>query len=125
MEESFACPKCGKRHLRFRFAGLWDCRLPSAAKEKHGLLAVRDESLDVVEMRTPDHEQHVRLPDQFPCLPHRGHGFPDPADVRPELTPELTPVAELDVAVPQLRHERRVLGAPGLADLPVEVEHAR
>ena len=24
MEESFACPKCGKRHLRFRFAGLWD-----------------------------------------------------------------------------------------------------
>jgi len=23
-EESFACPKCGKRHLRFRFAGLWD-----------------------------------------------------------------------------------------------------
>jgi RNA polymerase subunit RPABC4/transcription elongation factor Spt4 len=24
MEESFACPACGKRQLRFRFAGLWD-----------------------------------------------------------------------------------------------------
>ena len=24
MEESFACPKCGKRQLRLQFAGLWD-----------------------------------------------------------------------------------------------------
>ena len=24
MEESFACSKCGKRLLRFCFAGLWD-----------------------------------------------------------------------------------------------------
>lgn len=24
MEDRFACPKCGARQLRFRFAGLWD-----------------------------------------------------------------------------------------------------
>jgi len=24
MEEAFACPTCGKRSLRFRFAGMWD-----------------------------------------------------------------------------------------------------
>ena len=24
MEEAFPCPKCGKRLLRFEFAGLWD-----------------------------------------------------------------------------------------------------
>jgi len=24
MEDRFACPKCGTRQLRFRFAGLWD-----------------------------------------------------------------------------------------------------
>ena len=74
--------------------------------------------------RHPHDEQYVGLTKLFCCLLHRRHRNTEPEDVRLEFAPDGPTVAELDIVVSQVRHERRGLHFPGLADLPVQAEDA-
>jgi len=68
--------------------------------------------------RRPQHEHDVRLGDKFRRLIHRGYPLPEPDDVRPELAPVGTAIAEVDVAVAKVHHERRSLSLRALLISP-------
>jgi hypothetical protein len=72
--------------------------------------------------RRANHEQNISLGHQLDRLVHGGHHLAKPNNMGPQLAPEFAHVSELDIPVAQMRDQPPIPRAPGLENLPVEVE---